>query len=430
MTKNTPFKAVFEQAIFRCCFCDYVSGRKYDMKRHTLTKHVRDETLCSDSTSKIAQITCHQLPVETKTNKKKTQNTQKIEKMRNTIPSDELTSQFEDSKTYIKNVSDNIIKNEEGQCVKDYDITTTHLYNLKIKFDNSTYTCHVCNYKTHKKYNYDRHCETNRHIQRMTKDKRCKVCNRVFKNLAGLKSHISMMHVPEIPVKNTHNLDIDKDDHINNNTEIDEFKSIIVKIMQENHDIQENLIKENRDLQKKLIEIAKEPRIINQTNNNQKTFNFIQFLNQECKDAMNLTDFVNNLVITFEDLEKIEEHGYFSGIKDSLIQSIQQMDKNKRPIHCTDTKRKHFYIKDENVWNRDNGSVRIDNAVNQFNTNQLKTLHTWQQDNPNYLHQQDKQEKVNKVMKEITCLYTDDETGNRVRKKILNELCQATFIDK
>lgn len=418
MGKKSSFKDVFEQSIFQCFFCDYVSGRKYDMKRHTLTKHVPFKGF--EENSNIKKYSEKHIVNEDKN----TFINEKMEKSENMKLLNELDDNcIQTEKMRNKNalVAQNGSFSEQNHCAQKTAVNlgqSKQQYNVK----SDTFFCKSCNYKTHKRYNYERHCISSRHKRISSKENRCSICEKEFKNVKGLKSHYSMIH--KIKFDEKHVGDKEKDG------DMGDFKSIIIKIMQENQDIQDKLIKENRDLQAKLIEFAKEPRIINQTNNNQKTFNIIQFLNHECKDAMNLTEFIENLVVTFEDLEKIEEQGYFSGVKDSLIQSIQNMETNKRPIHCTDTKRKHFYIKDENVWNRDNGNIRIENAVTQFNTNQLKTLHSWQQSHPDYLNEQCKQDKVNKLMKEITSLYTDDKNGDRVRKKIMNEISQATFIEK
>ena len=164
-----------------------------------------------------------------------------------------------------------------------------------------------------------------------------------------------------------------------------------------------------------------------QHNNNQKTINIIQFLHEDCKDAMNLSDFLRNLVVTFNDLEQIEEHGYLSGIKQSLIESLNQMDKTKRPIHCTDVKRKQFYVKDDNNWVKESSQNKINNAISLYNTNQLKTLSEWKKQNPEWIDDDKKQNKINKLNRELTSLYSDED-GKRLKNKILNELGNVTLI--
>jgi hypothetical protein len=204
--------------------------------------------------------------------------------------------------------------------------------------------------------------------------------------------------------------------------------SVTLQSNNEFTNIVHTLIEENRELQNKLIEMAKEPRIIHQTNNNQKTFNIIQFLNNDCKDAMNLSDFIQNLVVTFADLEKIEEHGYLRGIKDSLVASLHNMEQTKRPIHCTDIKRKQFYVKDENEWNKDHQCGKINDALSFYNNSQLKTLLEWKQKNPHWIDNQKHQTKVNILTKEITSIYSME--GDKMKNKLLNHISEATTIDK
>lgn len=182
------------------------------------------------------------------------------------------------------------------------------------------------------------------------------------------------------------------------------------------------MMNENKEVQNKLLEIVKEPRNI--TNNNQKTINIIQFLNEDCKDAMNLSDFLRNLVVTFEDLEKIEENGYLSGVKESLLQSLNNMEKCKRPIHCTDIKRKQFYVKDDNVWEKDMSQNKLSNAITQFNTTQMHTLSTWKKNHPEWIDDEKKQQKINKLNKELTSLYSDD--GDKLKNKIILEVGSIT----
>ena len=176
------------------------------------------------------------------------------------------------------------------------------------------------------------------------------------------------------------------------------------------------------------MELASQPRIINQTNNNQKTFNVIQFLNHDCKDAMNLSDFIKNLVVTFDDIEKIEEHGYLKSVKNSLMHSLHMMEQNKRPIHCTDTKRKQFYVKDENVWNKDVDQSQINKVFLDYNNFQLVKFSEWKKENPDWISDGKKQDKVNKITKELTSLYSDK--NDKLKQKLLNDIIDVTAIDK
>lgn len=268
------------------------------------------------------------------------------------------------------------------------------------------FICKRCNYSTDHLCKWNIHILTDKHLQN-----KVFVCNcgKHYKHRSSLSRH-------QITCKFT----LEESENEN--------ESIVVHDSNTLTNVIHTLIEENRELQNKLVDMAKEPRIINQTNNNQKTFNIIQFLNNDCKDAMNLSDFIKNLVVTFEDLEKIEEHGYLKGIKDSLIKGLHTMEQTKRPIHCTDIKRKQFYVKDENEWNKDQHCDKINSALTEYNNNQIKALANWKEQNPDWIGNQDQQTKVNVLMKEITSIYTND--GDKVKVKLLNHISEATTIDK
>ena len=294
------------------------------------------------------------------------------------------------------------------------------------------FTCKKCDYVTSKKYNFERHIKSKKHIcsKMITKTskneqttfldknlyvnigtdhKQCEGCGKKYKYNSGISRHRNIC----IILNNGTNYLANNTNNTNNNN---------------NNEIIHTLINENKKLQDKVMELASQPRIINHTNNNQKTFNVIQFLNHDCKDAMNLSDFIKNLVVTFDDIEKIEEHGYLKSVKNSLMHSLHMMEQNKRPIHCTDTKRKQFYVKDENVWNKDVDQSQINKVFLDYNNFQLVKFSEWKKENPDWISDGKKQDKVNKITKELTSLYSDK--NDKLKQKLLNDIIDVTAIDK
>ena len=114
-------------------------------------------------------------------------------------------------------------------------------------------------------------------------------------------------------------------------------------------------MKSNTELQKQMLDVCKNSsKIINNNNNsNNKTFNMQVFLNEKCKDSMNLTDFVNSMTLDFSDLEELGELGYVEGISRQMVRKLNEMDVYKRPIHCSDLKRETIYVRDDNVWEKE-----------------------------------------------------------------------------
>ena len=117
------------------------------------------------------------------------------------------------------------------------------------------------------------------------------------------------------------------------------------------------LVEKNQELQTQLLELAKEPKTIIQKQHN-NSFNLNNFLNIQCKDAMNLSDFLEQLKVTFNDLIYLGDHGFIKSVQNTFVKQLKDLDQTKRPIHCTDRKRKTLYVKDENKWEKDDEKIQ------------------------------------------------------------------------
>ena len=113
----------------------------------------------------------------------------------------------------------------------------------------------------------------------------------------------------------------------------------------------------------KLVELSKEKKVINYQNCNNKKMTINVFLNEQCKDAMNLTDFVENVRVSLQDLNYTKKNGYIDGISNIFVKHLQDMKPTERPIHCSDKKRMQFYVKDANVWEKDKSHEKIDKSI-------------------------------------------------------------------
>jgi len=117
--------------------------------------------------------------------------------------------------------------------------------------------------------------------------------------------------------------------------------------------------------------------------NNKMTINM--YLNDQCADAMNLTDFVDKVKVSLEDLLYTQQHGYVKGISNIFVKNLSDLDPSERPIHCSDKKRMQFYVKDENKWEKDNKHVKIDRSIAEITHKQIKTIREWEDQHPNFL---------------------------------------------
>jgi len=216
---------------------------------------------------------------------------------------------------------------------------------IKQKLSNK-YCCENCNYFTDRKSNLDNHLLSAKHQkeingseikQKLSNIKQqlkftfcCENCDKKYQTQGGLWKHKK---------KCTSINDTDTD---NNNKEITELKELMKYLM-----------KENSELKTMMFEVIKNGTHNNTNNSHNKSFNLQFFLNETCKDAMNIMDFVDSIKIQLSDLEKFGEIGYVDGISKIIMNNLNSLDETKRPVHCTDTKREVMYVKDEDKWEKE-----------------------------------------------------------------------------
>jgi hypothetical protein len=240
------------------------------------------------------------------------------------------------------------------------------------------YYCNCCDYGTCKKSSFNDHILSAKH-KRETESKQietpgnailpklffCENCEKEFKNRSGLWKHN----------KNCKNKnDIDK------NFEEPTDKQLMMMVVQQNV----MLIKENQEFKNLILEIVKKDTTINNntthTNSHNKTFNLQFFLNETCKDAMNIMDFVDSIKLQLSDLENVGKLGYVDGISKIIVSNLNSLDETKRPVHCTDSKREVMYVKDEDKWEKENENKqkmrKVIKHVAHKNTKLLKEFKT------------------------------------------------------
>ena len=223
------------------------------------------------------------------------------------------------------------------------------------------YPCETCNYNTNNKKDYSRHLLTAKH-QNETNVKQMK---QIFPFLPLNNDIFICDHCSSSFSSRTtlwrHKKSCNPDETVNNAD-----ASLIVQLMKQNDEFKHLLVEQNKAIieqnnkvfesQNQLIEMCKQnaSSITNSTvNSHNKTFNLQVFLNEDCKDAMNITDFVNSINLQLSDLENVGKLGYVEGISNIIIKNLNALDVTKRPVHCTDPKRETIYIKDGGVWEKD-----------------------------------------------------------------------------
>jgi hypothetical protein len=297
------------------------------------------------------------------------------------------------------------------------------------------YECENCDIRTNNKKDFEKHLLTAKHLKIASGDKNgdkgdknkltCVNCNKVYKSRNGLWKHSKLC--------DTYNKSINEPHHeniislfIKENTD---FKNIILDMVKNNGDLQ----KQNQDLQNKILDVCKNSNTTNNTTNNNshnKNFNLNFFLNEQCKDAMNIMDFVNTFQLQFSDFEKIGEVGYVQGISNIIIDKLNEMDIYKRPIHCTDAKRETMHIKDNNVWSKDtinNDKLRL--AIKYISKKNSDMIRPWLVKHPGALYS-DHHLSDNYQMMIIESMGGNTGTLAECETKIIKKISKMVLIDK
>ena len=221
------------------------------------------------------------------------------------------------------------------------------------------FLCSKCNYTTSRKSSWNKHVMTAKHLndnKMVTNDNEivefsCESCDKYYKYKSGLSRHRKKCK-----------------------KYLKDFVDGSCKKLQHNQLIKtmEKLIEQNTELSKR----------VGNNNNNKISINV--FLNEKCKDAMNLTDFVDNIKVSLDDIKYTKEHGYVKGISNIFVKHLTDMNVTERPIHCSDKKRLQFYIKDENEWSKDKHN-KLNDTIKHISQQQIKQIKCWEEAHPNYM---------------------------------------------
>ena len=263
----------------------------------------------------------------------------------------------------------------------------------------------------------------------------CNKCNKIYKARNSLWYHMQKCNVLELVINEV------TEDKVDNNLiniilkENTDFKNLVLQVVKNNSELlQQNqeYQKQNQDLQKQMIEVCKTSNttINSHNNSHNKTFNLNFFLNEQCKDAMNIMDFVNTFQLKFSDFEKIGEVGYVQGISNIIIDKLNEMDIYKRPIHCSDAKRETMHIKDNNVWIKDtanNDKLRL--AIKYISKKNSDMIRPWANKHPGVVYS-DHHLNDNYQMMIIEAMGGNSGTLAECETKIIKKISKMVLIDK
>ena len=286
--------------------------------------------------------------------------------------------------------------------------------------------CEFCDFKCCKKSDFDRHLLTRKHSMITNGDEKAQKnaekftceCGKLYKCRQSLWRH-----------KKNCGLQI-KEQEQEQKQEKQLNNEIFNFLLKENQEFKKMLIEQNQKNQELMVELAKKSGSINGNNNNNcnntNKFNMNFFLNEKCKDAMNIMDFVDSIKLTLQDLEKTAEVGYVKGLTNIIVKGLNELDVHKRPIHCSDSKRETLYVKDNNAWEKENAEkIRVKNMVKYISRRNAKQINEWTKENKGYNDSSSK--KNDKYLKLIIeANGGDDDEIN----KIITNVAPHIVIDK
>jgi hypothetical protein len=238
----------------------------------------------------------------------------------------------------------------------------------------------------------------------------CKKCNK------GYTSKNSLWYHRKKCLDELNNTNIKNAVKVVNDTNIQNFSELLTK-----------LVSQNNEFMQQIVELQKNNGNNNSTNNS----NLNVFLNETCKDAINLTDFVDSLVLGINDLEETSRLGYAKGISKIFINGLNKLDVCKRPLHCSDLKRNTIYIKDDNQWTKENNDKQsLTKAIKQVSHKNIKNIFEWQKMNPSYNDSNSKQnDRYNKIICESMSGSSKEEQMDNY-DKIIKNITKEIVIDK
>ena len=293
------------------------------------------------------------------------------------------------------------------------------------------YSCKKCDYYTSNKKDFTKHCLTSKHLKekngnelemKKSQDFLCE-CGKHYKSYSGLWKHQN--------VCNYINNILHEHDKITSKDQI--TPELILKVIEQNKELTNIILQQNNTINK-LCDSNNNTNITNNTqnnnsNNNNKTFNLNLYLNETCKNAMNIDDFINDIKLSLDDLEYTGRKGYIEGISNIILKNLKRLGEYNRPIHCSDNKREVLYIKHNNTWNKEEDDKPIlTNAIKVIANQNIKQISKWKEKNPDCINSDSKKNNLYlKIVSNSMCGINKEETNKNINKILSNVIKEVTI---
>ena len=300
------------------------------------------------------------------------------------------------------------------------------------------YSCMICHFECSKQSDYNRHILTRKHLNANDANKKttnvCDKCMHGFKHASSLSRHRKNCNAEKNKLKNQdQNISFIINDEIKSieplvnevtksENEMKTLTNIVLELVKNNSELQ----KQHKEFQLQMMEICKTSNnTVNNinSNNHNKTFNLQVFLNEECKDAMNLSEFIESIHLKLPDLLNIGKMGYTEGISKIILKELSETAQNKRPVHCSDIKRETMYIKQENKWEKEGPeNIRLKNAIKNIEQKNIALLmNDWKAEHPNHMKSESSEnDEYLRLVNQITS--GSEDNLNKVIRRIAKDV--------
>jgi hypothetical protein len=310
------------------------------------------------------------------------------------------------------------------------------------------FTCEACDFKCLKLSKWNSHIETRRHKKQtneIVETLCCKYCGLNYASKSSLWNHEQKCKCSYNCNSKCNVIEVsDEDDETE--TTMQNISStitpeLVIMLIQQNKEMQKMMMEQNKEqnksmmetIMKSMLEIVKNVshNTTNNTNSHNKAFNMNFFLNDTCKNAMNMSDFVRNLVITTNDFEQTGMLGYVEGICRIMENGLNKLELHERPIHCSDVKRETIYIRENDKWEKDDEQkTKLLGAIKEVGAKNIHMIPQWCKEHPGWSDSDSKEnDRYLKYVFNSMCGGTDDEIRNNY-KCIMRHISRVTMMDK
>ena len=294
---------------------------------------------------------------------------------------------------------------------------------------NWQFYCEKCDYGCNKKFLFSQHLKTKKHLKQkcsnnaqknMQEHLCCEKCGKQYKHIQSYKRHVrKCVILAETPPKCENVVVSDSNSMIEHEVDIEkqELRNMVTTLITQN----QAMLMENKEMREMVHDMLPKIGSNNTTINNR--FNLQVFLNEKCKDAINLSEFVESLQLELGDLENTTQVGFVGGVAKIFVKGLRELDLHKRPIHCSDLKRDVLYVRDNDTWKKDSDNNKhVKAAINTVAKKQISSIKEWEDKNPDWNKTEEGTEQYIKMVRHVTGSSDDNTIENKIIKSIAKEV--------